>query len=87
MGERIVKPSSVNVAFRDEMIVLLRKHAGEQPAHEMLAVAAYTVGQILALQDQRTMTKDRAMEIVFRNLEVGNRDAISTLLNSTGGNA
>ena len=69
------------------MITVLRMHGAEMPPEELLAVAAYTVGQLIALQDQRTTTPDMAMEIVARNIELGNSEAIKQSLGSPAGAA
>jgi hypothetical protein len=71
------------VAFQD-LNALLAKHADEMTAEEMLAVAANLVGKLIALQDQRTMTPDRAMAIVARNIEIGNAQAIETVMDTKG---
>jgi hypothetical protein len=52
----------------------------------MLCIAANMLGKLIALQDQRTMTKERAMEIVLRNLELGNEQALAQM-NSPAGTA
>lgn len=78
-------PSAAHQAFRDDMLTVLRRHGGSLSAQEMLAVAAYTVGQLIALQDQRTMTAKMAMDVVTANIEAGNIDAIEDSLgNPTG---
>lgn len=51
---------------------------------EMLAVASHLVGVLIAVQDQRTVTQDMAMELVARNIEAGNAEAIGSLLKSEG---
>ena len=46
-------------------------------APEMMALAAYITGQIMAMQDARKWTPALAMEVVARNLEAGNAQAIA----------
>jgi hypothetical protein len=53
-------------------------------SEELLAIAANMLGKILALQNQRTMTRDRAMAIITRNLELGNQQVVDELA-KTGG--
>ena len=53
-------------------------------APELLALCAYMTGACIANQDQRTMTSEKAMEIVSRNIEVGNASAISEVLSASG---
>lgn len=74
------------VAFQ-EVVDLVRRHADKLSAAEMLAVAANMLGKLIALQDQRTMTPERAMEIVAKNIEHGNAEARKQLLDSPGGHA
>lgn len=67
-----------------ELIELMRKweHLG---APTMLAVAANMIGKMMALQDQRKMTPDMAMEIVAKNIEIGNAQVLAQLQNASGG--
>ena len=74
-------------AFRDDAIVLLKKHAGNLDATEMLALAAHLVGQIIAMQDQRTVTRGMALEIVGQNIEVGNAEALAEVSGNSLGTA
>lgn len=52
----------------------------------MLALSAHMVGQIIAMQDQRTMTRQAALEIVMANMEQGNAEVIDNLF-AKGGKA
>ena len=52
----------------------------------MLAVASHLVGQIMAWQDQRTMSRVRALSIIERNIKIGIAEAIAQL-NDTKGSA
>ncbi len=70
--------------FRDELIAVLRKHGDKISAMEMLALASHLVGQIIAMQDQRTVTPDMAMKIVSQNIEQGNREVLDGLGASSG---
>jgi hypothetical protein len=57
-------------------------------SEELLAVAANMLGKVIAqLQDQRTMTKERAMAIVCANLEMGNQHVIGELLGKSEGSS
>lgn len=84
MSERTIKPTASHREFRDDAIALLRKHAGKLDAKDMLALSAHLVGQIAALQDQRTMTSEAVMQIVSKNIELGNQEAIESLLSTSG---
>lgn len=75
--------SSHEVAYQD-IVKLLNKHAPKLSAAEMLAIAANMVGKLVALQDQRTMTADRAMQVVIANVELGNQQAIQAMSQPAG---
>jgi hypothetical protein len=53
-------------------------------ASEALALCAYITGMCIAMQDQRTMTPDQAMELVIKNIQSGNRTAIEQVLSVNG---
>lgn len=67
-----------------ELIALVNKHAAKLDALEVLAVAANMVGKIVAMQDQRKVTPELAMDIVAKNIEVGNNQVIEELFKSSG---
>lgn len=81
---RTQQPTAAHRAFRDDLLAVLKKHAGHLDAKDMLALGAHMVGQILAMQDQRTLTPAAAMEIVSLNIEQGNREVIDKLCASGG---
>lgn len=54
------------------------------PAQRILAITSQFVGQLIALQDQRKITPDMAMQIVSENIEIGNRAALMTLTDPEG---
>lgn len=85
--KRPIKPEPGHVAFRADLIAVLRKHEANLTAEDMLALAAHLVGQLIALQDQRTMSPDRAMATVAANIEQGNQEVIDDLFKSKGGAA
>jgi hypothetical protein len=74
-------------ACRQAMLNAMRPYADKIGPHGMLAVASAVVGQLVALQDQRTMTPSMAMEIVASNIERANQDVIDGLRNSSVGRA
>lgn len=84
---RSVPPSPEVVACRDAVMDALRAHAEALTGPEILAVLAYSVGQCIAVQDQRTMTSEQAIELVQRNIAAGNLDTIAQLLQAPGGHA
>lgn len=71
------------VAYQD-MVGLLSKHADKIDALEMLAIGANMIGKLLAMQDQRTITPRQAMDVVIRNLELGNQQAIQNVERTKG---
>lgn len=64
-------------AFRNDILAVLNKHAGTLDASEMLALAAYTTGQIMAMQDARKWSPAMALDVVAKNIEAGNAQAIT----------
>src|SRR5262245_1576949 len=75
-----IKPGPEHEAMKLDLAAVLRKHSTrETSAVEMLAIASIMVGQLIALQDHQTMTTQMAMEIVLRNIEIGNVGAIDAL--------
>lgn len=82
MSLHTAKPEH-EVAYQD-ICALVNKHADRLSAVELLAVASNMLGKLLALQDQRTMTSERAMEIVAQNIEYGNKQVLAQLMQSKG---
>ena len=75
-------PEPRHKAFRDDLVDVLRKHGGHLSAQEMLALSSHLVGQLIAMQDQRTTTSAMALEIVSKNIEQGNQEVIDGLLDA-----
>lgn len=80
MRTKVVQPSAKLMAFRADALAVIKKHTGDLTALEMLGVCSHLVGQLIALQDQRTVTSAMAMQIVSENIEVGNQEVIAGLL-------
>lgn len=72
------EPDPRHRAFLDQLKAALGDTGKDLPGEELLAVASQFVGMLVALQDQRRFTPDMAMEIVARNIEIGNATAIAT---------
>lgn len=70
--------------FHKDFANFMKKWAGHMSSQEMLAIMAYAVGQTIALQDQRTMTADAALEMVGRNIEEGNKYVREKLAETKG---
>lgn len=86
MKTKVITLSEVHHAFHKDATELLRKHADSLSAMEMLALTSHLVGQVLALQDQRVMTKEAAIQVIMDNIEAGNVSVIDSLLGETMGN-
>lgn len=79
----IAANSAFEVAYQD-IVALVRKHADAMTALELLAIAANMCGKLAALQDQRTVTPDMALEVIAKNVEIGNAQACGEVSNSKG---
>ncbi len=82
MSIHTAKPEH-EVAYQD-LCALVSKHAATLSSLELLAVAANMLGKLIAMQDQRTITREIAMETVLQNLEYGNQDVVRQLSRSQG---
>lgn len=71
------------VAYQD-LVKLVSKHADKLSALELLAVAANMIGKLIAMQDQRAVTRDKALDVVIKNLELGNIQVFDQLKDSKG---
>lgn len=49
-----------------------------------VAIVSNLLGKMIALQDQRVYTLDQVMEIVRENIELGNHQILSKLINTEG---
>lgn len=79
MKTKVQQPSNLHRQFREDLVVVLRKYGNRLSAQEMLALSAHLVGQIIAMQDQRSMTPEIALKIVSDNIEQGNKEVIDGL--------
>jgi len=79
-----VKPGSDYDSMYAEMAGVMIKYQNKVTLQERLAAMSSIVGKLLAFTDLGTMTTDEAMEIVFRNMEAGNRVAVDTLWEPRG---
>lgn len=71
------------VAYKD-LCDLISRHADKTSTLELLAIASNLVGKLIAMQDQRTMTVDMAMEIVRLNIANGNEQVLQSILTTKG---
>ncbi len=84
---KTVEPSKDIMSAREAVLALLRKDFDHLPPQEIVAVLSYTVGQTVALCDQRKFTPEMMMQLIETNLEMGNAHAVETLLGTTAGSA
>lgn len=75
-----LEPTPEHEAFLEELKAALGNSGKDLPAEHLLAIAAQFVGMLVALQDQRRYTASAVLDIVARNIEVGNASAIETNL-------
>lgn len=80
---KTVEPTPELIAFMDDLKAALAKHTNLN-AMEMLAIASQFVGNLIALQDQRRVTPAMAMELVSKNIEIGNQAAIEGVMMTKG---
>lgn len=71
-------------ALRDDIQALIKRHLDPDTPERVMAIAAMIVGQVIALQDQRMMTRAMVMDLVVANIEVGNQAVIALLQNTKG---
>jgi hypothetical protein len=79
-------PTAEQNAFMDDLKATLARHT-VLSGQEMLAVASQFVGQLIAFQDQRQLTPERAMDLVASNIEAGNAAALEALISNPAGRA
>jgi hypothetical protein len=80
---RTTPPTAEVIAFVNDLKAVIGRHTNLS-AQEMLAGASQLVGNLIGLQDQRTMTPDMAMEVVAANIETGNETVIEGLMDTKG---
>lgn len=81
------KPSDAAVKCREAVIAAIQPFKEQLTGMEILAILAYTVGQTIAMQDQRTVTHDMIWELVGANIEAGNAYVINELAGKSEGTA
>lgn len=82
MKMKMVKPPKRIVRARMKILDATRTVAGDLSSEELLAVLSYTVGQCLALQDQRSMTPEQGIALIQHNIQQGNLDAIQNIMSA-----
>jgi hypothetical protein len=67
-----VSPSTVHQEFYNAMEEVLVKFQHKVNPIEMLVLLSQLVGALVGVQDQRVLTPQMALDIIMRNMEVGN---------------
>jgi uncharacterized protein YejL (UPF0352 family) len=80
-------PDEQTTAFRAEMMAVLEKYTGHLPSMVLMAMTAYTLGQIIAFQDQEKMSVEDVWDLIGQNIEKGNKDATEAIRGPVVGNA
>lgn len=76
----VVNPSAADKLLRDDILALVRRHLIPNTPERILAVSSQVVGQVLALQNPMTLGKDAAIAVIMANIEKGNQDFISQMV-------
>ena len=79
-----ITPTINHIKYMDDLKALIAKHGAGLTGPELLALSAQMVGNIIALQDQKTMTSDQAIMIVSKNMEIGNKVVLDQMANHIG---
>jgi hypothetical protein len=87
MAMKSHKPSDNAVKCREAVLAAIQPFKQHLSGMEVLAVLAYTVGQAIALQDQKTITKEMIWELVGANIEACNAMTIDELAGQAAGSA
>lgn len=76
-------PKEDHENFRLALIQALRGFDGLSP-QELLAISAQFVGQLMAMQDQKSMTPAMAIELVIKNIQIGNNSVVDQVKTPVG---
>jgi hypothetical protein len=84
----MINISPVHVNLYHELLDVLRKYLANASAEEVLAVTANLTGKVMAMQNSQKFTSEQIMEIVVRNIRIGNQEMVDALLSAPAqGNA
>ena len=75
------KPSSKHEELFKELCDILKLYEDKVNTLEMLAVVSNLVGKLAAMQDKRKVTPELVNDIIAKNIERGNKDAIEGMQN------
>ena len=85
MALKSTPPPPVVIEARLAMLEALRPFADRLEVIEIVAVLSQTVGQFVAMLDQRKFTPAQAMEVVEENLAAGNAAQIEQVIGTPRG--
>lgn len=81
MSKFVIAPTARHLACMAKLKAALDP---ELAGLEMLALVSQLVGNLVALQDQRKITPEVAMDIVASNIKIGNEEAIRGVAAASG---
>lgn len=76
---RFMEPDSNHRQFHNELKKVVIKYNGRIDVKEMLALTSHMVGVLVAMQDPRKMTAEKAMMMIGENIQIGNIDAMKEM--------
>lgn len=81
-----VEPSDKHKQFHKDFADYLKSYCDKNNISnlELLAIASYVVGQILALQDKNILTIEQAITIVNENIQSGNQFTMLQIMEAQG---
>jgi hypothetical protein len=82
----IAKPTPEHEVAYQDLVALVGKHKDSVDAVEMLAIAANMIGKLAGLQDHRALSPEQVLDIIIKNIEIGNQQLMDEL-NDTKGSA
>lgn len=69
--------SADHEAMFSELAVVVAKYESRIPEDEMMCILANFLGKIVGLQDKNKYTPTQCVEMVMRNLEIGNQQLMA----------
>jgi hypothetical protein len=83
MKTKLFSVEPQQMAFRRDLEASIARHQHLR-ADEMLAILAHMLGQVTALQDQRSITAEMAMQIIEENFVHGNQSVLDGIEKTRG---
>ena len=73
-----IAPTSQSKEFQKALERVIGNEGKDLDSTIILAVTANLVGRLIAMQDQRAVDREKAIQIVLKNIEIGNAEAHNT---------